>query len=311
MTDHRDPTHDRRQFLTAVSTSLAAAALSAGTTGKAEDLPANPATKICVFTKPFNSLSFDELADRMAELGVDGIEAPIRAGGHVEPEQVEDRLPALHEALQKRGLEITVMTSDVNDPSDRLTERVLRTAATLGIPRYRMKYFKYDLKQSVIKQIRSWQPQLRELAAMNHDFGIQGLYQNHSGSTYCGAAIWDLRIALDGIPSDDLGIAYDIRHATAEGGTSWPATFNMIQPQIRTVYVKDFVWGDGPQPINVPLGDGRVDPKFFSLLKTSGFSGPISLHEEYLDHRDPKLVPEHLAAIGKDLAKLKAWLKQA
>ena len=302
-----DPTLDRRRFLAALSTATAAAINPAMAT--AED-PNDSATKhkICVFTKPFNSLSFDQLADRIAELGFDGIEAPIRAGGHVEPEQVEDGLPALHDALQKRGLEITVMASDINDPDDPLTHRVLRTAATLGIRRYRMKYFKYDLDQSVIEQIREWQPRARDLAAVNHDYGVQGLYQNHAGRNYCGAALWDLHALLEGISPSDLGVAYDIRHATVEGGTSWPATFNMICPKIQTVYVKDFVWGQQPQPVNVPLGEGRVDPKFGALLQQSEFSGPISLHEEYLDHREPELVPKHLAAIKQDLETLRSWL---
>jgi sugar phosphate isomerase/epimerase len=172
-----------------------------------------------------------------------------------------------------------------------------------------MKYFKYDLKKSVVEQIKSWRPQLRELAALNHEFGIQGLYQNHAGTTYCGAPIWDLRMGLEGISPDDIGVAYDIRHATVEGGTSWPATFNMIRPHIRTVYVKDFAWGDEAQPINVPLGEGRVAPRFFEILGASGYSGPISLHEEYLDHRDPALVPKHLAAIKQDLAQLRRWLR--
>lgn len=300
---------DRRQFLAAASASLAAATIVAPSVSRGADKPGSTSQKLCVFTKPFNSLSFDELADRVAELGFDGIEAPIRSGGHVEPDQVEDRLPALHQALQQRGLEITVMTSDVNDPNDPLTERVLRTAATLGIQRYRMKYLKYDLGKSVLAQIQSWQPQLRDLAAINHDFGIQGLYQNHAGTNYCGAAIWDLHLLLDGIAPQDIGVAYDIRHATAEGGSSWPATFNMIRPRVETVYVKDFVWGDQTRPVNVPLGRGRVDPKFFEILKSSQYEGPISLHEEYLDHKDAKLVPQHLAAIRQDVATLRSWLK--
>ena len=81
----------------------------------------------------------------------------------------------------------------------------------------------------------------------------------------------------------------------------------MIRPLVDTVYVKDFEWGKGG-PKNVPLGQGRVERRFFDLLRKSEFSGPISLHEEYLDHRDPDLVPQHLAAIKADLAQLKAWL---
>ena len=88
---------------------------------------------------------------------------------------------------------------------------------------------------------------------------------------------------------------------------SWPATWHMIRPHVETVYVKDFVWDD-TKPRNVPLGEGRISKEFFKLLKEANFDGPVSLHEEYLDHRKPELVPTHLAAIKKDFATLKKLL---
>ena len=301
--------NDRRHFLAGSAAILASP--MAFRRCAAEDKPTSPGrdrNPICVFTKPFNSISFDELADVIANLGFNGIEAPVRAGGHVEPNEVEDKLPELVEALKKRDLEITVLTSDVNDPDDPLTARVLRTAATLGIKRYRMKYYRYDLGKNILGQIDQWRPKLKQLAAMNHDFGLTGLYQNHAGANYMGASLWDLKLALQGIPTSDIAVAYDIRHATAEAGMSWPTTFKMIRPFIDTVYVKDFEWTDNKRPNNVPLGTGRIDPQFFSMLRDTNFLGPISLHEEYLDHKDPKLVPKHLAAIQNDLKTLRHWL---
>lgn len=265
------------------------------------------AAAICVFTKPFNSLSFDALADRIADLGVNGIEAPVRKGGHIEPIEIEERLPLLVEALRKRGLEIKVLASDVNDPHDPLSVKVLKTAAGLGIKRYRLKYFRYDQNRPIIKQLNEWIPQLSELAALNGELGIRGIYQNHAGNGYLGASLWDLRHVLRKVPKDNLAVAYDIRHATVEGGMSWPTTFQMILPHVDTVYVKDFVW-NAKTTKNVPLGQGYVDPDFFRMLAASGFDGPISLHEEYLDHRDPMLVPQHLDAIRNDLATLRRWL---
>lgn len=295
----------RRDFLVAAGCSLASTSF-AGATAVAADSPSK--NSICVFTKPFNSLTFDELADRIAELGFDGIEAPIRKGGHIEPEAVPDELPKLVEALRKRNLEITVMTSDINDPNDPLTEKVLKTASKLGIRRYRMKYFKYDFDKPILKQINKWRPQIEDLAALNRDLKVTALYQNHAGRNYLGAPLWDLSKLLQGISVDEIGVAYDIRHATAEGGMSWPVTYHMIRPHIDTVYVKDFVWNDGVRPVNVPLGEGRIDDDFFKLLRKSGFNGPISLHEEYLDHRKPELVPDHLSAIKRDFAVLKKML---
>ncbi len=295
----------RRHFLAASSAALASSTLISPLAAADTSAYKNA---ICVFTKPFNSLSFEQLADEVAELGFDGIEAPIRRGGHVTPERIADDLPKLVEALADRDLEITVMTSDVNDPGDPLTETVLRTAATLGIKRYRMKYVHYEKDISIDDQLANWHDQFVDLAAMNHDFGITGLYQNHAGSKQMGAAIWDLAQVLDGIAVTDLGMAYDIRHAIVEGGTSWPVTFRMIQPHIDTVYVKDFQWNNG-KVANVPLGKGLVDPKFFDMLREIDFQGPISLHEEYLSHKDPELVPKHLQAIKNDMTALQQMLK--
>jgi len=296
---------NRRQFLLASAATLAAG--NAFPRAAASGAVPERKNKICVFTKPFNSLSFDELGERIAELGFDGIEAPIRSGGHIEPANVPDQLPKLVEALQKHGLEITVMTSDVNDPSDPLTEKVLRTAAALGIERYRMKYVQYDSQQPIRKQIQNWRAQFRDLAAINRDFGIRAVYQNHAGAKNMGAAIWDLGQVLRGIPVTEIAVAYDIRHAMVEGGQSWPVTFRMIQSHIDTVYVKDYAWQD-KKVGNVPLGEGHVGKEFFQMLRDINFTGPISLHEEYLDHRPAELVPAHLAAIKQDMAQLQRWL---
>ena len=206
---------NRRQFMHA-SVAVAAGSLAANTlaapANKPETQISNP---LCVFTKPFNSLSFDELADRIAELGFDGIEAPIRKGGHIEPEKVTEELPALVEALNKRKLEITVLTSDINDPDDPLTERVLRTAATLGIKRYRMKYFKYDLNGDIFSQIEQWRPKLKQLAAMNHDFGITAVYQNHAGSNYLGRSPMGSETCVEG--HQPGGHWSCIRHTSCNG----------------------------------------------------------------------------------------------
>lgn len=289
---------------------VGAATLLAGrcSWGQTDQSPAQiPMNRLCVFTKPFNSLSFDELADRIAELGVQGIEAPIRPGGHIEPQAVADELPQLVEALRKRNLEITVLTSDINDPRDPLARAVLGVAAGLGIQRYRMKYFHYDLRRPILEQHAEWRPMLRELAAFNRELGIKAVYQNHAGNRQMGAALWDLAELLRDISVDEIGVAYDIRHAAIEGGLSWPITFHRIRPHIDTVYVKDAVW-ENRRPKNVPLGTGIVSEKFFEMLRQSEFNGPISLHEEYLDHRQPELVLQHLHAIERDLATLRKWL---
>lgn len=270
---------------------------------------AEPKNAVCVFTKPFNSLSFDELAQRIAAIGFDGIEAPIRPGGHIEPEQATERLPKLCDALAKQDLAVTILTSNINDVSkgQDVSQDVLRTAADLGIRQFRMQYFRYDKKTPIFQQLDQWKKKIDQLADFCRRTGIQALYQNHAGSQYMGAALWDLKHVLSDVDPAHAAVAYDIRHATVEGGTSWPTTFRMIADHVAAVYVKDFQW-IGEKLTNVPLGEGRVKESFFETLKNMNFQGPISLHEEYLDHRAPKLVDQHLQAIETDLNVLKSWM---
>ncbi|TWU60074.1 Xylose isomerase-like TIM barrel [Rubripirellula tenax] len=298
----------RRDFFAASLSCVAVASSTISFADEGEPQEKNSdQKKICVFTKPLNSMTFDAMADALAEAGFDAIEAPVRKGGNVEPETVEDDLPRLVEALAKHGMTVAMLTTDINDASDPLTERVLRTAATLGVTKYRMQYLRYDRKADVVGQIEAWKPQLRDLAAMNHDFGVQGLYQNHAGNQYFGSAIWDLHLGLDGIDPSAIGVAYDLRHAMAEAGMSWPVSLELIRPKIAAMYIKDFRW-DGDDLVNVPLGEGRVDREAVKSLHLSAFDGPISLHEEYLDHKKPELVPQHLAAMKSDLETLRSWI---
>ena len=174
----------------------------------------------CVFTKPFQSLSYDELADVVADLGLDGIEGTVRPGGHVTPVQVPDELPKMVEALRKRKLDLTIMASGINNADDKLNIQQLQVAAKLGVKRYRMGYYKYDLKRPIAKQLDELRPTLKNLVALNKELGIQAIYQNHSGINYVGAPLWDLYELFDGLDSKHLALGLDMAHLTAEGSRS-------------------------------------------------------------------------------------------
>jgi len=268
-----------------------------------DEPPSNP---LCVFNKPLQHLDYEEQADLVAELGFAGIEGTVRKGGHVEPERVEKDLPRQIEALRSRGLEMTLMTTDVNEADAEIHRRVLRTAGELGVERFRMGSIRYSLDRSIPEQLDEIRSRFLELVEFCRPLGLQPLYQNHAGNRRFGAALWDLHSVLAEIDPASAGVAFDIRHATVEGGQSWPTEFHLVRPHFGMVYCKDFVWREGnDRPQNVPLGTGRVDyPAFLSRLKKSGYGGPISLHMEYIDHRDPELLQDSIAAIERDRKRL-------
>lgn len=293
--------HDRRQFLKHAAGAAATVSLSSVSAAQAQEAKAQP--KICFFTKFLQDLSYDELARTVRELGFDGVEATVRKKGHVLPERVEEDLPKMIEALKREGVEVLAMATDVCG-ADETSERVLKTAAGLGVTWYRMGYYKYDPAREIIEQLDELKPQIRDLAALNRELGVQGLYQNHSDKKYIGATLWDLHRLIEDVSPSEVGSAFDIRHAMIEAGLSWPVIYKLMRPHIGAIFVKDFQW-DGKKARHVPLGTGRVDPKFFDLVKQSDFQGPYSLHVEYLGEEGTEA---NVAALRTDLAKLKSWL---
>lgn len=292
---------NRRQFTAATLAAAAAAAVTAPALAAAESPPAK--RTFCAFIKFVQSLGYDELAEKIAALGFDGVEVTVRKGGYIEPENAPRELPKLHQALARQGLEITIATTDILRVDQPHAEALLRAAADLGVARYRLGFHKYDLERPLTEQLAAYVPVFDAIAEMNRRIGIAGMYQNHCGAESLGATLWDLHFLIKSHSPEQLGCVYDIRHATVEAGEAWPALYRLMKPHITALSAKDFVWKDR-RSANVPLGEGLVDPKFFRTLDPA-FAGPLSVHVEYLEGED---VATNLAALGRDLTTLRGWL---
>jgi sugar phosphate isomerase/epimerase len=262
---------------------------------------------IVAFSKPFQQLAPEATADLVAAVGWDGIECPVRKGGQVLPERVEEDLPRLLEALKQRGADIPIITTDVRNATDPVSVKVLRTAARLGIRHYRLAHLRYEASRPLADQLREHRAVLQELAALNRELGLCAGYQNHSGFDYVGGPVWDIHELVQGIDPRALGTHFDIGHATVEGGFAWKTHARRMEPYLGAVYVKDYTWkktGAGWRVEWCPLGQGMVSRAFFDWLKQTKFSGPISQHHEYpLGDR-----PAMTETFKRDLTQLREWL---
>lgn len=296
----------RREFLQ----TTALAATLAGARPSAAGLAARPPArwKVIAFSKPFTHLSYDDTADLVADVGWDGIECPVRKSStHIDPERVDEQLPKMVEALKKRGRDVSMITTDITGVSKQ-AEQILRTAARLGIRRYRLGSLHYVANRSIPEQLEDFKVRIRDLAQLNRSVGIQGAVQNHSGRDYFGAPVWDAFDAIRALPPADIGIAFDIGHATLEGGLSWPIQAHLVEPRCSVVYVKDFRWekqATGWKPIWCALGQGMVSRNFFDTLGRSPFDGPVCQHHEYELGKTPA---EHIRHFKEDLKTLRGWL---
>ncbi len=285
--------------------SLAGLGLVAG--GKAFAAEETPGREIAVFTKFLENLSYDELAAAIAPLGVAGLEAPLRKGGAIQPEELAEKLPAFVAALAKKDLRVVIMASSINGVDKKgLAEKQLDAAAKSGIKKYRLEHLKYDLSKPIKPQVANFKAQLTDLAALNKETGVQGLYQNHRGNNYVGGPIWDMVGMLEDIDPAHLGMAFDFAHATVEGANAWELNFRRALPHIGAVFFKDYKL-NGRNWQACPIGEGVVKPESGKLVtKLLPKEIPVSIHIEYVKGGD--VAKKTVEAMGNDVATVRKWL---
>jgi sugar phosphate isomerase/epimerase len=212
------------------------------------------------------------------------------------------------------------MVTGISSVSDPLTERVLKTASTVGIKYYRFNWFDYDLKLGIWESLQKYRSNLKEIAELNKKYKIHGGYQNHVGISV-GGPVWDLNELLRDFPSELIGSQYDVRHATVEGSSSWILGMRLIANHIKTLAIKDFTWktiNGKPQAVTVPMGEGMVNwDLFFKTVKELNITGPLTIHIEYplLEKGEEKLTLMQQQTIivrklKKDADLLKSYLNK-
>ncbi len=279
--------------------------------------------KISIFSKHLQWLDYQGMARTAAEIGFDGVDLTVREGGHVLPERVEEDLPKAVDAVQKAGLIIPMVTAGIVNAGTPHVEAMLKTFSALGIPRYRWGGFQWEEPTPVPQRLAQLKEQAAQLGELNRQYKVCAMYHNHSG-TEVGASVWDLWVILKDQDKTWLGVNYDIAHATIEGGLgAWINSFRLVSPWLKGIAVKDFYWSRDSRgewrPQFCPLGEGMVNFKhYFAMLKKTGFSGPVQLHFEYplggAESGAKTLTADRskvVAAMRKDLATLKGWLRDA
>lgn len=268
---------------------------------------------VAIFTKVFQRHSFEQLADLVVQIEADGVEAPIRRGGHIEPADAAEAVPKMVAALEKVGKRLLLASTDITAPGGN-TEVVLKSLRDSGVTHYRTGYYQYAEGVSRLQRVRRFADDAARLAELNQRIGIVGVYQNHAGDRYLGNVIWDLAMLLERIDPTWLGVALDLRHLRAEIGVSWRAMVDLIQPHVVTVFAKNSTWVNQgkPQLIGVPLADGMADAAMFRSIWTRITTpAPLSVHVEYLG-QSPLAVGETdkmVAACRRDVAELRTWMR--
>jgi sugar phosphate isomerase/epimerase len=195
----------------------------------------------------------DEVAEAVIEMGYDGLDITVRPyPGHVDPEKVATELPAFVNAIRAHGLQVVTITCPITDADSPNAERILDTAASLGIHNYWWGTFRYEPGQPVMPQLEALKPRVAKLAALNAKYGMKAMYHTYSGNRMVGAGIWDMLQVLREFDPKHVSLHYDIGHMTNAGGNgTWIPNLLAAGPYVGGLSIKDSLI-----ELNLPMDEG-------------------------------------------------------
>lgn len=236
---------------------------------------------ITVFTKPWKC-SIAELGEKLAALGVDGLELPVRPGYPVSPGNMMDELPRAARELERYGQRIYSVAASAD-------EETIAACGAAGVPIIRV-CERVDLEIGYMASVRSIQARYTELLPALERHGVKIGVQNHCNK-FIGSAIGVMHL-IEGFDPAQVAAVLDLAHCGLSGEPEDMA-LDIVWSHLCMVNLKSAfrMRMNGPEAEDAQWRiywttgrHGYVSwRKTAHLLKNRGFTGPICLTAEYSD----------------------------
>lgn len=269
--------------------------------------------KYLMLSKPLENLSYPELADTVADLGMDGVDLTVRSPGHVLPERVKTDLPRAAAAIRSRGLEIGWLTTAIDSADSAHAEDIFATASDLGIKQLKLGYFRYAGFGAMRRQIAEVRDQLHGIERLCQRYAVQAGVHAHDGPTL-SATTHVVALLLEGF--DPAAVCYypDLGHIGIEGSFGgWIHGLDLLADRIAMLALENLAQFSEVDPETsatrwrakvVPFDQGFIPfPEAFRYLKQIGYTGYASFQAEYRGENSFKDMDqaELLAQVKEDL----------
>ncbi len=269
--------------------------------------------KYLMLSKPLEDLSYPELADTVADLGMDGVDLTVRSPGHVLPERVKTDLPIAVRAIRDQGLDVGWLTTAIDSSRSPHAEEIIATAADLGIKQFKLGYFRYAGFGEMRRQIAEVREQLHGIETLCLKYGIQAGVHAHDGPTL-SATTHVVSLLLEGI--DPAAVCYypDLGHIGIEGSFGgWIHGLDLLSDRIHMLALENLAQFQEMDPESgavcwrpkvVPFDQGFIPfPEAFQYLRQIGYTGYASFQAEYRGPNSFKDLnqAELLAQVKRDL----------
>ena len=270
-----------------------------------------PDPVISVFTKPWTD-PLPELADKVAALGVDGVELAVRPGYQVTPETAAAGLKDAARILGERGLRILSIASVADTAT-------IAACGDAGVPLIRI-MAPIDMDLGYIGSVTRLQRELDALLPALERHSVTIGVQNHYGF-FVGSAVGLLHLlqpfdprqvcavldmahcAVDGEP---VAMAVDILKDRLNGLVNFKSAYHarVSNPEDEAIYAVKWT---------THRHGGYSWREFAAELGRIGYTGTYCLPAEYSDPlgRSQRMGDDVLPYLRKDITHLKAVLTAA
>ncbi len=196
-----------------------------------QETPPAPPTRLLVFTKPWR-LDLPDLARKIAALGLDGIEMPVRPGYPVHPENAARALPDAVRIFRDHGLFLESVAGSMDAAT-------VEACGAAGVPLLRVcpDLTRDETYPEAEARLRGAFDAL--VPVLDHANVVLGV-QNHSGR-YVAPSALGLRALLAGYDPRHVAAVWDAAHE-ALNGVEPEMALDVIWPHLRLVNLKNAVW---------------------------------------------------------------------
>ena len=212
----------------------------------------------------WKNMSFEEVAHEIADIGFDGIEAPVGA--------YRDNLDELRRILDETGLELasTYTAGYYMDPATREQEIETNVQIAKILPEFGChtmisapQGLQKDRKAYTLAEHRMFADALNELGKRIAEFGVTQVFHNHAWTTH--ETRLELDLLLENTDPQYLSMGFDTGHLRL-GWADPVEMFQLYGDRVAYVHIKDScgradVWDaiKNDEDCWVELGRGEVD----------------------------------------------------
>jgi len=250
---------------------------------------------LTVFTKPWRTLPLERLAQRVREMGFDGVELPVRPGFQVEPQNVDRDLPRAARIFADAGLKIWSIAGAAE-------ERMIAACGNAGVPIIRV-MVKIDMMKGYRACVEETRRQYERIVGLLERYRVTIGVQNHEGPFVGSAA--GLMDVIEGFEPRHVCAVLDFAHC-ALAGEPEEIALDIVSGHLGMVNLKNAIRQRVPtdpgEPAKwrvawVPGREGFASwQRIAHLLRLRQYRIPVCLTAEYSDEAAvDRLILEDLA----------------